>query len=51
MPVIDFALKQPGVDLKRIALLGDLTWRRTCTRGRALRSEFTALIANDGNYD
>jgi dienelactone hydrolase len=50
-PVVDFALKQPGVDPKRIALLGISLGGYLAPRAAAFEHRLAALIANDGVYD
>ena len=50
-PVVDFALKQPGVDPKRIALLGISMGGVLAPRAAAFEKRLAALIANDGVYD
>jgi dienelactone hydrolase len=50
-PVVDFALKQPGVDPKRIALLGISLGGYLAPRATAFEHRLAALIANDGLYD
>jgi dienelactone hydrolase len=50
-PVVDFALKQPGVDPKRIALLGASMGGELAPRAAAFEHRLAALIANDGLYD
>jgi dienelactone hydrolase len=50
-PVVDFALKQPGVDPRRIALLGISLGGYLAPRAAAFEHRLAALIANDGVYD
>ena len=50
-PVIDFLLKQPGVDPKRIALMGRSLGGELAPRAAAFEKRIAALIANDGLYD
>src|SRR5215468_6504941 len=50
-PVVDFALKQPGVDSKRIALMGISMGGVLAPRAAAFEKRLAALIANDGVYD
>jgi alpha-beta hydrolase superfamily lysophospholipase len=50
-PVVDFALKQPGVDPKRIALMGISLGGVLAPRAAAFEKRLAALIANDGVYD
>jgi dienelactone hydrolase len=50
-PVVDFALKQPGVDPKRIALMGVSLGGVLAPRAAAFEKHLAALIANDGVYD
>ena len=50
-PVIDFALKLPGVDPKRIALIGTSMGGELAPRAAAFEPRLAALIANDGLYD
>jgi alpha-beta hydrolase superfamily lysophospholipase len=50
-PVVDFALKQPGVDPKRIALMGISLGGYLAPRAAAFEHRLAALIANDGIYD
>lgn len=50
-PVVDFALKQPGVDPKRIALMGISLGGMLAPRAAAFEKRLAALIANDGIYD
>jgi alpha-beta hydrolase superfamily lysophospholipase len=50
-PVVDFALKQPGVDPKRIALMGISMGGVLAPRAAAYEKRLAALIANDGVYD
>ncbi len=50
-PVVDFALRQPGVDSKRIALMGISLGGYLAPRAAAFEHRLAALIANDGIYD
>jgi alpha-beta hydrolase superfamily lysophospholipase len=50
-PVVDFALKQRGVDPKRIALLGASMGGELAPRAAAFEPRLAACIANDGLYD
>jgi dienelactone hydrolase len=50
-PVVDFALKQPAVDPKRIALMGISMGGYLAARAAAFEKRLAALIANDGIYD
>lgn len=50
-PVVDFALKQPGVDPRRIALMGISLGGYLAPRAAAFEHRLAALIANDGVYD
>ena len=50
-PVVDFALKQPGVDPKQIALMGISLGGVLAPRAAAYEKRLAALIANDGIYD
>jgi hypothetical protein len=50
-PVIDFALKLPGVDPKRVALMGASLGGLLAPRAAAFEKRIAALIANDGLYD
>jgi alpha-beta hydrolase superfamily lysophospholipase len=50
-PVVDFALKQPSVDPKRIALMGISLGGVLAPRAAAFEKRLAALIANDGVYD
>jgi len=50
-PVVDFLLKQPGVDPKRIALMGISLGGVLAPRAAAFEKRLAALVANDGLYD
>jgi dienelactone hydrolase len=50
-PVIDFVLKLPGVDPKRVALMGASFGGMLAPRAAAFERRIAALIANDGLYD
>jgi hypothetical protein len=50
-PVVDYALKQTGVDLSRIALLGSSMGGELAPRAAAFEHRIAACIANDGLYD
>jgi pimeloyl-ACP methyl ester carboxylesterase len=50
-PVVDFALQLPGVDAKRIALMGISMGGVLAPRAAAFEKRISALIANDGIYD
>jgi Alpha/beta hydrolase family len=50
-PVVDFALRQLGVDPKRIALMGISMGGYLAPRAAAFEKRLAALIANDGIYD
>jgi pimeloyl-ACP methyl ester carboxylesterase len=50
-PVVDFALKEPRVDPKRIALMGVSLGGYLAPRAAAFEPRLAALIANDGVYD
>jgi alpha-beta hydrolase superfamily lysophospholipase len=50
-PVVDFALSQPNVDPKRIALMGVSLGGYLAPRAAAFEHRLAALIANDGIYD
>jgi dienelactone hydrolase len=50
-PVVDFALKLPGVDSKRIALMGVSFGGELAPRSAAYEKRIAALIANDGVFD
>jgi len=50
-PVVDYALKQKGVDPGRIALLGTSMGGELAPRAAAFEPRLAACIANDGLYD
>jgi dienelactone hydrolase len=50
-PVVDFALKLPGVDPQKIALMGISFGGELAPRAAAFEKRVAALIANDGIYD
>jgi len=50
-PVIDFVLELPGVDPKRIALMGVSLGGLLAPRAAAFEKRIAAIIANDGLYD
>jgi dienelactone hydrolase len=50
-PVLDFALKLPGVDPGRIALMGASLGGLLAPRAAAFEKRIAAVIANDGLYD
>jgi len=50
-PVVDFALRQRGVDARRIALMGASMGGELAPRAAAFEPRLAALIANDGLYD
>ena len=50
-PVVDFAVKLPGVDRKKIALMGISFGGELAPRAAAYEKRIAALIANDGIYD
>jgi dienelactone hydrolase len=50
-PVVDFALTQPNVDPKRIALMGISMGGVLAPRAAAFEKRLAALVANDGIYD
>lgn len=50
-PVVDFVLKQPGIDSERIALMGVSMGGELAPRAAAFETRLAALIANDGLYD
>jgi dienelactone hydrolase len=50
-PVVDFTVKQRGVDRKKIALMGISLGGELAPRAAAFEKRIAALIANDGVYD
>jgi len=50
-PVVDFAMTQPGVDTKRIALMGISFGGYLAPRAAAFEHRIKACIANGGIYD
>jgi dienelactone hydrolase len=50
-PVVDFALKLPGIDPEKIALMGISFGGELAPRAAAFEKRIAALIANDGVYD
>jgi pimeloyl-ACP methyl ester carboxylesterase len=50
-PVVDFALKLPGVDPGKIALMGFSMGGYLAPRAAAFEKRIAALIANDGVFD
>ena len=50
-PVVDYALKQKGVESSRIALLGTSMGGELAPRAAAFEPRLAACIANDGLYD
>ena len=50
-PVVDFALKRPEVEARRIALMGVSLGGLLAPRAAAFERRLAALIANDGVYD
>ena len=50
-PVVDFALKLPGIDPGKIALMGISFGGELAPRAAAFEKRIAALIANDGIYD
>jgi dienelactone hydrolase len=50
-PGVDFLVKHPGVDPKRIALMGISMGGVLAPRAAAFEKRLAALIANDGLYD
>jgi dienelactone hydrolase len=50
-PVVDFLLKQPGVDPRKIALMGESLGGLLAPRAAAFEKRLVAVIANDGLYD
>jgi len=50
-PVVDFALRQPNIDPKRIALMGISMGGVLAPRAAAFEKRIAALVANDGIYD
>src|SRR5271156_4444114 len=50
-PVVDFAVKLPGVDTAKIALMGVSFGGYLALRAAAFEKRIAAVIANDGVYD
>jgi dienelactone hydrolase len=50
-PVVDFALRRPDVDPRRIALMGASLGGLLAPRAAAFEKRLAACIANDGLYD
>jgi len=50
-PVFDFALKQKGVDPRRVALIGASMGGELAPRAAAFEHRLAACVANDGLYD
>jgi len=50
-PVVDFALRQPGIAHRRIVLMGASMGGELAPRAAAFEPRLAALIANDGLYD
>jgi pimeloyl-ACP methyl ester carboxylesterase len=50
-PIVDFALGLPGVDPKKIALMGVSMGGVLAPRAAAFEKRISALVANDGIYD
>lgn len=50
-PAVDFALKLPGVESRKIALMGMSFGGELAPRAAAFEKRIAALIANDGVYD
>lgn len=50
-PVVDFLVQQPGVDPKRIALIGNSMGGVLAPRAAAFEPRIAALLAIDGVYD
>jgi hypothetical protein len=50
-PVVDFALRQPGVDPRRIALMGISMGGSLAPRAAAFEKRLKLLVANPGVYD
>jgi pimeloyl-ACP methyl ester carboxylesterase len=50
-PVVDFALRLPGVDPEKIALMGVSFGGYLAPRAAAFEKRIKALVANDGIYD
>ncbi len=50
-PVVDFAVKLPGVDTAKIALMGVSFGGYLAPRAAAFEKRIAAVIANDGVYD
>jgi pimeloyl-ACP methyl ester carboxylesterase len=51
IPIVDFALTLPGVDLQKIALMGVSLGGYLAPRAAAFEKRISALIANDGVFD
>jgi pimeloyl-ACP methyl ester carboxylesterase len=50
-PVVDFAVKLPGIDTAKIALMGVSFGGYLAPRAAAFEKRIAAVIANDGIYD